>query len=50
MKWIVTFALLTLAACSEPRAGIAIDAGSGGVSVSPSVWGNIGGLSVGVRG
>jgi hypothetical protein len=42
--------LCRLAACAQPRAGVAIDAGSGRVSVSPSISGSIGGLSVSVHG
>jgi hypothetical protein len=50
MKLATLLALLALAACSEPRAGLAIDARPDGVSLSPSVSGNLGGLTVGVRG
>lgn len=50
MRWAAILGLMALAACTQPRAGVAIDAGPGGVSVSPSVRGNIGGLSVAVRG
>jgi hypothetical protein len=42
--------LLLAAACSEPQAGLAIEGGSQGVTVSPSVSGAIGGLTVSVRG
>jgi hypothetical protein len=50
MRWAAVLALLALAACSTPRAGVVIDAGPGGVSVSPRVSGNLGGLAVTVQG
>ena len=47
---LVVILLPALAACSAPQAGVAIDARPGNVAVSPSVSGNLGGLSVSVRG
>jgi hypothetical protein len=40
--------LLALAACSDPQAGINIGIGPGGVSVSPVISGNVGGVGVSV--
>jgi hypothetical protein len=42
--------LLLLAGCGQPQAGVAIESRSGGVVVSPTVSGSIGGLSVSVSG
>lgn len=44
-------ALLALlaAGCGQPQAGVAIEAGTGGVVVSPTVSGSLGGLTVAVR-
>ncbi len=48
------FALLTLcalAACADgPQLGLGFNVGSGGVTVSPTVSGNVGGVNVGVSG
>jgi hypothetical protein len=46
----VLLGLLALAGCSDTRAGVAIEARPGAVSVAPSLTGNIGGLTVAVRG
>ena len=43
--------VLLAGACSAPpQAGVVIEGGSGGVTVSPSVSGTLGGLTVAVRG
>jgi hypothetical protein len=40
--------LLLLAACTDPRAGIGIGIGPGGVTVNPVISGNVGGVGVSV--
>jgi hypothetical protein len=40
--------ILALAACTDPRAGIGIGIGPNGVSVSPVISGNVGGVGVSV--
>lgn len=41
---------LLLAGCTAPTAGVSIETGGGGTSVSPYASGSIGGLRVGIRG
>lgn len=44
-------AMMLLAACSGgPELGLGINLGNGGVTVSPTVSGNVGGVNVGVSG
>jgi hypothetical protein len=44
-------AMIMLAACSGgPELGLGINLGNGGVTVSPTVSGNVGGVNVGVSG
>jgi hypothetical protein len=50
MKAMAVLALLALVACSEPRAGVAIEARPGAMNVSPTVSGMVGGLNVRVSG
>jgi hypothetical protein len=42
---------LMLAACADgPQLGLGFNVGNGGVTVSPTVSGNVGGVNVGVSG
>lgn len=50
MRWIALAALVVFAGCTNPRFGAVIEGGSNGVTVAPSASGNIGNLTVGVRG
>jgi hypothetical protein len=51
MKLLAALALLTLAtACTDPHFGANIGIGSGGVSVTPSLSGQIGGAHVSISG
>lgn len=50
MKPLIVLMVLALAACSNPRANANIGLGPGGVSLTPSVSGNVGGLGVTVSG
>ncbi|MBT8409359.1 MAG: hypothetical protein KJN93_07020 [Alphaproteobacteria bacterium] len=50
MKPLIVLTILALAACTNPTANANIGLGAGGVSVTPSVSGNVGGLGVTVRG
>jgi hypothetical protein len=51
MQRVVLSAFLLLAACAEgPQLGLGFNVGNGGVSVSPTVSGNVGGVNVGVSG
>lgn len=50
MRRMAVLGLLALAGCADTRAGVAIEARPGAVSVAPSLSGNIGGLTVAVRG
>ncbi len=48
---LVGLGLLMLAACADgPQLGLGFNVGSGGVTVSPTVSGNVGGVNVGVSG
>ena len=49
-KLALLIAVFGLAACENPQLGIGATFGSGGVSVSPVVSGNIGGANVAVSG
>lgn len=49
-KIALLIAVLGTAACENPRLGIGATFGSGGVSVTPSVSGNVGGATVAVSG
>jgi hypothetical protein len=47
----VLFVCLLLAACADgPQLGLGVNVGPGGVSVSPKVTGNVGGVGVGLNG
>jgi hypothetical protein len=47
----VMLGLLALAGCSDaPQLGLGFNVGPDGVSVSPTVSGNVGGVTVGVAG
>ena len=51
MKLIAALALLTLlTACTDPRFGANIGIGSGGMSISPSLSGQIGRANVSISG
>lgn len=50
MRLAAIVALSALCACSDPRVGASISAGAAGVSVSPTLSGNLGGLNVVVSG
>ena len=41
---------LSSCAARDTRAGLTLETGSGGTTVSPSVYTRVGGLTVGVRG
>lgn len=44
-------ALLVVSGCADgPQLGLGFNVGSGGVSVSPTISGNVGGVNVGVSG
>ena len=50
-RMIVMLRLMTLTACSDsPQLGLGFGVGPGGVTVSPNVSGNVGGVNVGVSG
>ena len=49
-KFALLIAVLVTAACENPQLGIGATFGSGGMSVSPSVSGNVGGARVEVSG
>jgi|GEM_PF-1173170 len=49
-KIALILAVLVIAACENPQLGIGATFGSGGVSVSPTISGNVGGASVAVSG
>ena len=49
-KFIILAAVLVTAACENPRLGIGATFGSGGMNVSPSVSGDVGGARVQVSG
>ena len=49
-KIALLIAVLGVAACENPQLGIGATFGSGGVSVTPSVSGNVGGARVEVSG
>ena len=50
MKPIALLAVLALAACTDPQLGIGMSIGNGGVAVSPTLSGNLGGATVTVSG
>jgi hypothetical protein len=50
MSRICLLCALLLAACTEPRLGLSIGIGPGGVAVHPRVSGSVGGVDVGVSG
>ena len=51
MKLLAALAILTLTtACTNPQFGANIGIGSGGVSISPSLSGQIGGAHVSISG
>ena len=48
---VAAFGLLALAACNDgPQLGLGFNVGPNGVSVSPNLSGNVGGVNVGVAG
>jgi hypothetical protein len=50
-KILVLMACALIAACTDrPQLGLGFNVGPGGVSVSPTVSGNVGGVNVGVAG
>ena len=49
-KIALLMALFVMAACENPQLGIGATFGSGGMSVTPSVSGNVGGARVQVSG
>ncbi|MDD9923443.1 MAG: hypothetical protein OXQ92_14395, partial [Boseongicola sp.] len=50
MKWIALLAVLTVAACENPQLGIGATFSGSGVSVSPTVSGDVGDVKVSVSG
>jgi hypothetical protein len=51
MRAIAMIGCVLLAACADgPQLGLGFNVGSGGVTVSPTVSGNVGGVNVGVSG
>ena len=50
MRALIVVSSLLLAGCENPQLGIGATVNSGGVSVSPVVSGNVGGLGVAVSG
>jgi hypothetical protein len=51
MRLALLLAACGLAACADgPQLGVGINLGNGGVTVSPTVSGNVGGVNVGVSG
>jgi hypothetical protein len=51
MRLALLLAAFGLAACADgPQLGVGINLGNGGVTVSPTVSGNVGGVNVGVSG
>lgn len=50
MKYAILAILLALAACTDPALNANVSIGPGGVSVSPSVSGSVGGVGVSISG
>ncbi len=50
MRWIAILAIGVLSACENPSLGIGATISGSGVSVSPTVSGNVGGATVAVSG
>ncbi len=50
MRMFLVIVLAALAACTDPSLNASVRIGPGGVSVSPSIGGTIGGLGVSVSG
>ncbi|MGL4320189.1 MAG: hypothetical protein ACRCS3_04935 [Paracoccaceae bacterium] len=50
-RCVALLGLLVLAGCNDgPQLGLGVNVGPNGVSVSPTVSGNVGGVNVGVAG
>jgi len=50
MKYAILAILLGLAACTDPSLNANVHIGPGGVSVSPSLGGSVGGVGVSISG
>lgn len=48
MRWFIVVAAILVAGCENPRLGIGTTISSSGVSVSPVISGNVGGVGVAV--
>jgi len=46
MRRMLALAFLALAACTDPELGVGVTAGTGGVTVSPVVSGNVGNATI----
>ncbi len=48
MRWLGVAAFVALTGCQNPTLGVSTSIGAGGVSVSPTLSGNVGGVGVAV--